>query len=53
MQLPPFNSNVQETGDTELSVNDDLAPELQPPMEELDVPMEVRESSSGLSSVED
>ncbi|KAF7197894.1 Protein red1 [Pseudocercospora fuligena] len=34
------NDDVQDMGDTELSVNDDLAPELQPPMEELDVPTE-------------
>ncbi|KXT06820.1 hypothetical protein AC578_7256 [Pseudocercospora eumusae] len=34
------NEDVQDMGATELSVNDDLAPELQPPMEELDVPTE-------------
>ncbi|KXT11463.1 hypothetical protein AC579_3300 [Pseudocercospora musae] len=34
------NDDVQDMGDTELSINDDLAPELQLPMEELDVPTE-------------
>ncbi|EME84409.1 uncharacterized protein MYCFIDRAFT_214726 [Pseudocercospora fijiensis CIRAD86] len=33
-------NDAQDMGDTELSVNDDLAPGLQPPMEELDVPTE-------------